>query len=393
MEVLTEFYLTTVWEYKPKVVHQIIDELFGLEYDQAEFAYDDEYSWFRVICQENDANAIRQQFGLIARRIEADAFDKYEDDLLHLDDTLMTCFDNEWFSREIRDASALEVEEVEESDGNPPPQTLHPYTKVWGDLDSDDNERYTIDHIVNNIEFEELGKELQVMLSIDLARKLVSIAGHSEESISRAQEKLTNLLRMRVNTSLWAENVLYAEDYVEPGGAEFTADVRYLVNIDPKLASSTLLDRVLVDSLEESYKTLYRAGSSIRLCSWAPDKGFRVSLLGPKVNVHPKDRTTLGNRPIVTARTVGELAAVTGEVGLAQMPQSLDTTRQVETWIERLSVQPDSVPGPVQSLLDAQVADRSEAVSTSEDLIDLIDEPLTYRLAMALTLGTKPQFK
>lgn len=32
MEVLTEFYLTTVWEYKPKVVHQIIDELCGLEY-------------------------------------------------------------------------------------------------------------------------------------------------------------------------------------------------------------------------------------------------------------------------------------------------------------------------------------------------------------------------
>lgn len=152
---------------------------------------------------------------MIARRIEADAFDKYEDDLLHLDDTLMvslvfplkrqcakarkTCFDNEWFSRVIRDNSAMEVQEVEESDGNPPLQTTHPYTKVWGDLDSDDNERYTIYHIVNNIELEELGKELQVMLSIDLARKLVSIAGHSEESISRAQEKLTNLLRMRVS--------------------------------------------------------------------------------------------------------------------------------------------------------------------------------------------------
>lgn len=183
--------------------------------------------------------------------------------------------------------------------------------------------------------------------------------------------------------------MLYAEDYVEPGGAESTADVRYLVNIDPKLASSTLLDRVLVDSLEESYKTLYRAGSSIRLCSWAPDKGFRVSLFGPKVNVHPEDRTTLSNRPIVTARTVGELAAVTDEVGPTPTLQSLDTTRQVETWIERLSVQADSVPGPIQSLLNAQVADRSETVSTSEDLIDLTDEPLTYRLAMAPTLGTK----
>jgi hypothetical protein len=28
---LTEFYLTTVWEYKPKVVNQIIDELLEME--------------------------------------------------------------------------------------------------------------------------------------------------------------------------------------------------------------------------------------------------------------------------------------------------------------------------------------------------------------------------
>lgn len=42
-----------------------------------------------MTCQEDDASAIRQQFGLIVRRIEADAFDKYEDDLLHWNDTLM----------------------------------------------------------------------------------------------------------------------------------------------------------------------------------------------------------------------------------------------------------------------------------------------------------------
>lgn len=152
---------------------------------------------------------------MIARKIEADAFDKYEDDLLHLDDTLMvspvfslkrrcanfrkTCFDNEWFSREVRDTSAEEVGEVDESEDHPRPQTTYHHTKIWGNLDSDDNERYTIYHIVNDIEFEELGKELQVMLSIDLAGKLVSIAGHSEESISMAQQKLTNLLRLRVS--------------------------------------------------------------------------------------------------------------------------------------------------------------------------------------------------
>lgn len=183
--------------------------------------------------------------------------------------------------------------------------------------------------------------------------------------------------------------MLYAEDYVDPGETGFTADVRYFANIDPRLASSTLLDRVLVGSLNESYKALYRAGSSIRLCPWAPDKGFRVSLFGPKVDVYPKDRTRLSNRPAVSARAVGKLVDVAEEVILPQLPQSLNTSRQVETWIERLSVHADSVPSPVQPLLDARAFGRSETVSTSENLIDLTDEPLTYHLAMATTSDTK----
>ena len=89
---------------------------------------------------------------------------------------------------------------MNESECHPNSQATYPHTKVWGGLDSDDNESYTIYDIINDIEFEELEKELDVVMSIDLAGKLVSIAGHSEESISRAQEKLTALLRMRVSS-------------------------------------------------------------------------------------------------------------------------------------------------------------------------------------------------
>jgi hypothetical protein len=178
-----------------------------------------------------------------------------------------------------------------------------------------------------------------------------------------------------------AENVLYAGDYQDPSGHNFTVDIRYLANIDPKLASSTLLDRVTVDALEESYKAVYREAYSLRLCSWAPDKGFWVSLLGPKVVVRAKDKTMLGNRPVPTTRKVEKLLEAAQAPNSRGSGESLENpTSHVETWIERLHLadvgSAAGTASAVRHLLDAQASSTAQSVAASEDLIDFANEPL-----------------
>ncbi len=173
--------------------------------------------------------------------------------------------------------------------------------------------------------------------------------------------------------------MVYAEDYQDPAGPNFTADIRYLANIDPKLASSTLLDRLTVNNLEEFYEAVYRDSSSIRLCSWAPDKNGWVSLLGPKVDVQHKDKSILGNRPVPTTRRVDKILNAAQDFSSHGPIQGLSTASHVETWIERLQLDDHGSAGvasAVRHLVQDQAANAAESVDASDDLIDLDDQPL-----------------
>lgn len=113
------------------------------------------------------------------------------------------------------------------------------------------------------------------------------------------------------------------------------ADMRYLANIDPRLVTSTLLDRAIVDNLEESYRRIYEQGASIRLCCWDPDKRCWVSFFGPKVAPRSSGSRILVNRPTVSAKDVSNLGAGP-ELATPGQKQSHEARAHVASWIEGL---------------------------------------------------------
>ncbi|KAK3903773.1 hypothetical protein C8A05DRAFT_43054 [Staphylotrichum tortipilum] len=387
MASMTEFYMTSVWLYKPKIVKRIIDDLVALGCEHAEFTYDGEYSWFKAICLEDHSYKIRQAFGKMTRKIEAEAFDEHEDDILNWDDTLILDFDTEWFTLLPPGCpSSYGTDESDASYSRPKPLATYAHSAVWNELDNN-NEPYTIGDILNCKQFERIKEDLRVELFFGPAGKLIDIAGDCEESVHQARDRLRTLLTIKklLACSPQTTNLLYAEGYadppdqLEPGAAPvFDADIRYLANIDPKLPSSTLLDRATVEDLEGSYKTLYATASSIRLCLWNPDKNCRVSLLGPKVAFQDKARTVWGNRPPVATKEVSEVAYTSEEPTSFNPGQTPDAAGLVETWIKELPAQHEFAAGAdTHALLGDQTPVRRSETAMSESLIDLTNEPAT----------------
>ena len=162
--------------------------------------------------------------------------------------------------------------------------------------------------------------------------------------------------------------MLYVDNYEDPTGPNFTVDIRYLANIDPKLASSTLLDRVTVSNMEEAYKTVYREAASLRLCLWSPDKNGWVSLLGPKVEVGHKDRTLMENRPLTHTVKISQIMAAT------RSTPTFYGANYVKTWIEKLELNDVGfVAGAVRPVLDSLPAGRASSPAATSDLIDFTD--------------------
>ncbi len=162
--------------------------------------------------------------------------------------------------------------------------------------------------------------------------------------------------------------MLYVEDYEEPSGPNFTVDIRYLANIDPKLASSTLLDRVTVDNLDEAYKTVYREGASLRLCHWSPETMDWFSFLGPKVEVGHKDRTLMENRPLTHTVKISQIMAAT------RSTPAFNGAGYIKNWIEKLDINDVGfVAGAVRPVPNSQPADRAASPAVTEDLIDFTD--------------------
>ncbi|KAL2126851.1 hypothetical protein VTI74DRAFT_131 [Chaetomium olivicolor] len=360
MASLTEFYLATFWEYKPKVVKRIIDELVAMGFNHARFNFDGDYSWFKVTCLDSDEDEIRKRFAILTQGIDKEAFEEHEDSILNDDDTLKPSFDNEWFSQYSENSQGGEVSVSEEP-------TMYSASGVWADLDEND-EPYKLPDIVTAAQLKKIEEDTGVQLSPNLAGNLVQIDGHSEEAIGRAKEKLSVMLSIK--------HLLYAEDYIDPEDKLF-AETRYLANIDPKLVSSTLIDRTTVMNLEKAYKRIYREGVSIRLCAWDPKKRKRFSLFGPKVDPRSSNKSVWESRSEFKFKQVDSLVVARE----APVPQ---VKNQVETWIEAL---PDNI-SPVEvsaSHPDPLVTDRpsstkSPSMPACEDLIDLFSKPSTSYL-------------
>ncbi|KAK4153296.1 hypothetical protein C8A00DRAFT_15465 [Chaetomidium leptoderma] len=373
----TEFYLTTFWEFKPKVVDQVIGKLVQKGFHHAKFTYESEYHWFKVTCLDHQAYKIREEFGLIVRGIEDEAFKACEEDILDSNDAPRQFFDNDWFSQGLGDTAVVETDESSDESYCRPRQLIDgSYFTVWEDLDKN-SEPYAISDLMAQCEFGKIQKELDVRMSPSINKKLVDIVGHTEESVCKAWERLRVMLTIKklMADRPRAENLVYAERYpIEHG---FTADIRYLANIDPKLAASTLLDRVTVDDLEASYKTIYREASSIRICSWAPDKQCFVSLIGPKVVIRPKDRTLLGNRPEISTKRVDKLAATAQGSGQREVRQNSDSISHVKAWIEKLPTPVESASGALHPFPDEQIANTPPSTAPAVGSpLDSADEPL-----------------
>lgn len=214
-----------------------------------------------------------------------------------------------------------------------------------------------------------------------LLSRLVAIIVFATHRHSQRSQKLSTR-RVQI------EHVLYTEDYVEKNAPDFTAETRYLANIDQKLVSSTLFDRVRVRNLENSYKTLYREGVSIRLCYWDTKRQYWVSLLGPKVPSRSGKKYRLGNRPSISMRAAPNFSRVIGRPLLSLQHQETDT--KVQAWIETVldhmsfSVPPAELKhgdSSTSSFPNVQAADRKSrlapaSATTAKDLMNCYDEQI-----------------
>ncbi|KAK4136680.1 hypothetical protein BT67DRAFT_454463 [Trichocladium antarcticum] len=379
MASLTEFYLATLWAYKPKAVRR------------TEIIYDDEYNWFKVICREEVVDEIRRQFKTIAAQIQQDAIHNNYDGIFDTNDTLRESVDDEWIATKHRTFSAEEGTEADGIHCLPDAFSNFSHTAIWDDLDKN-NETFALPDIVTGSQLSQIDNDTGATLSYDLSCRLIYIGANDKDALRKAQEKLKVMLVIKKISAIrsLAEHLMYAEDYANRGSADFTADIRYLANIDPKLVSSTLLDGLVERNLEASYQAIYREGASIRLCPWDPDMLCAVSLFGPKVVSRPGGKRILGNRPTISARQVEKLDVAPGDSTTPGQDQNPGLRSQVTKWIktigddsstDSISNSEDVPPDPTTR----NPSDDSQVVSISRKLSDILLSSSSVSNA-----GTKP---
>ncbi|KAK3328939.1 hypothetical protein B0H66DRAFT_634196 [Apodospora peruviana] len=335
MAPITEFYMTTMWTYTPKAVERMIRELNEAGFNNAQFTYEAEYRWFKVICHVDDAPDVREEYGNISSDIENDAFYKDSSKILNPDGTLKSTFDNEWIVYEEDSFTSERVLNALQNYSFPPEFVTLPYIGTWNKLE---DELFTLDHLLRPHQFTKLQEEEKVIMSYDLAGKLVYIGSDYKDAIGKARQKLDVLLEIANLPSLRAEHLLYTEDYIEKiPGYEITADVRYMANIDPKLPSATLLDPARVTRVLGAYERIYTEGASIRLCMYNSDRMRHSSFFGPKVEGRAGPRYQLGNRPQFSADLISRRVVRYVQPAPPTPPTCRpepDKEAQVAKWIE-----------------------------------------------------------
>ncbi|KAK0734901.1 hypothetical protein B0T26DRAFT_845453 [Lasiosphaeria miniovina] len=301
----SEWYRSSLWIFKPKAIERIIAELKEASPSNSQFTYDAEYNWFHIICHPDDAKSIRQSLSRISHEIEDETFDKDEDKILTPEGVLRENFETDLIS--LVHISGTEAEALKAL-AFPERFSQFSHKAIWDKLDSEQDhfgtEPLTIHDIVTETGFRQLESDTGAMISFTPSGALIYLGANNQESIDEIQQRLDVLLELKKTTQPQPEHLLFAEDYVEKKLPELTADTRYMVNIEPKLASTTLLDRLKVQDLQGNYKKLYEEGCSIRLCTYDCDLKYHFSLLGPPIIGRSSRKYIFGNRPIAKSKNV-----------------------------------------------------------------------------------------
>lgn len=297
--------MSSLWIFKPKAIERIIAELKEASPSNAQFTYDAEYNWFHVICHPDDAKSIQQSFSHITHEIEDEAFDQNEDNMLTPEGVLQENFETDLIS--LVHISGTEAEALKAL-AFPERFAQFSHKAIWDKLDSEQDrfgsEPLTIHHIVTETGYTQLESDTGAIISFTPSGTLVYLGANNQESIDEIQQRLDVLLELKKTAQPQPEHLLFAEDYVEKKLPEFTADTRYMVNINPKLASTTLLDRLKVQDLQGMYTKIYEEGCSIRLCTYDWDLNCHLSLLGPPIIGRSSRKYIFTNRPIATPKDV-----------------------------------------------------------------------------------------
>ncbi|KAK4160963.1 hypothetical protein QBC43DRAFT_218682 [Cladorrhinum sp. PSN259] len=301
---IIEFYLASLWIYTPKAVKRVIDTLNSLECPNSEVIFQTEWNWFRVISHQSDCKPIRFRFYRLTKEIVQDAFHGDYSPMLGEDGTLhYGGVDNEWIIG-VNEVISIKRIRAKNYDAYRYPATLgnYYYKDVWEEGNGDGQVVKLDDFLPEALRLE-LEHEHNVTLTHDLTGNTIYIGGHDQASVSNVRARLRVLLSAKtIEFSAGRfEHLLYAEhwDYQD---CPFTADMRYMTNIDPRLSSSTLIDSGKVRNLEAAYERLYKIGVSIRLCEFSMWKNRYVSTFGPSIRPREdkKQNHVLGNRPVVS---------------------------------------------------------------------------------------------
>ncbi|KAK3336881.1 hypothetical protein B0T19DRAFT_471883 [Cercophora scortea] len=334
-----EFYLCTLWAYRPKAVERIIAELNGLELKKAEFIYDLKTGWFKIICNVADIARVQEQFRDTTSKIENAAFKEDYDAILNGDGTLKPSFESDLIGHEHTPVTSGGESDTLHKLSLPPMFWKFAHAAIWTKLE-EDVENPAIQDLLSGEEFTEIQRDTSVTITCNLSGKEVYIGASDKLSVQEAQGRLEVLLEIEKLPPMQAEHVLFAEDYVEPDLPHFTADTRYMANINPKLVTSTLLDRACLPNLEKSYRLIYQKGTSIRLCTFDRQKNCHVSLFGPRIlprtNISGKPKAPSGNLNAASTTPDTSSANVNAQSSAARIKASSEFIDEIKAAMKRL---------------------------------------------------------
>ncbi|KAK4229094.1 hypothetical protein QBC38DRAFT_387091 [Podospora fimiseda] len=340
---LVEFYLNTCWLYSPTAVGHIIDTLYALEHPEVEIVFQTEWNWFRVICHDADQKSIRLQFYKLVKEITKDAFHGDFSSLIGHDGYLKHGgVNNQWIIG-VNEVTSIRRIRAKNYDTYRYPVAIDkfPYKEVW-EHGNEDGQVVHLDDFLTEDQRLKLQSQHNVTITHDLTGNTLYIGGHDQVAVYETQKKLRVMLSaktIQISAGRF-EHLLYAENWDDPE-VPFTADMRYMTNIEPKLTSSTLIDGAKVRNMDRAYERMYKMGVSIRLCEYSMWKSFYVSTFGPSVRGRSDNRqdSTLGNHPYLLGNR--PLTSTKKKEEIVEVPTSPNRSGQcgIDEWIAGI---PDS---------------------------------------------------
>ncbi|KAH8885080.1 hypothetical protein GQ53DRAFT_829129 [Thozetella sp. PMI_491] len=349
----TEFYLASMWTLLPAGIDQVVKGMRELSLLNADYTYDHEMKSVKVICDVIHVQEIRQQFQLLVDDLEPE-------EIVAKDGTIMESLKSDLISILLSSPKAP----LAQASADSPTKSYelprffdkHEYRARWTGLETAKNAP-TFRELLPN--FAEFAAENRVEISHDLAGRVVYIGSDSQELVDATFTKLGVILHLHLSATYHRrhrEHLLYTEGYVEKKAAEYFAETRYMVNIDKRLAETTVLDTLRTNRC--SYDKVYQQGVSIRLCPYDSRKGFHLSVLGliAKKGFDSKMQPLSSDRPVPHAK----------EKSLETLPKEPepDKDSQIRPWIESLQ---DPVPSTAPII--------SNGLFDADDLVPLSPVP------------------